>query len=62
MKKVELAGRHAHKLVGRVCGIKPTDTKVEAAEKAIAVAESADMDTTEMRRMLERYKRRMGLS
>jgi hypothetical protein len=58
----QFAGRHANHTVGRVCGVNAADTKVEAAEKAIAVAKSAGMNTRSMERMLAEYKRREGIA
>lgn len=54
--------RDASHNVARICGVTETDTKVQAAEKAIAVMKSAGMSTRSVERMLADYKRREGIS
>lgn len=53
--------RDASHIVARVCGVTEQDTKVEAAEKAIAVMKMAGMSTRKAERMLADYKRREGI-
>lgn len=60
-KDRNLVGAHAYHIVGVISGIKATDTKVEAAEKAIATMKAAGMNTRKAERMLADYKRREGL-
>lgn len=51
--------------VGMLCGVKPGDTKVEAAEKAIATAKMAfgenNRTVKNMEKMLADYKRAHSL-
>jgi hypothetical protein len=61
MAKAPLTGKHANHIVARVCGVNPTDTKVEAAEKAIAVMRSVGMCTKSAESLLAAYKKKMRL-
>lgn len=47
--------------IARMAGVTANDTKVEAAEKAIAMARSAGLCTRRAERMLADYKKRNGL-
>lgn len=58
----KVAGRNADSLIGRISGVSPTDTKVEAAEKVIATMKLAGMSTRAAEKMLADYKRREGIA
>lgn len=58
---MEKAGKHADHIIGRLSGVNSTDSKVEAAEKAIATAKLAGLPTRKMEKMLAAYKQQHGL-
>lgn len=57
------AGKHAAHVVGRVSGVKETDSKVVAAQKAIDTMKMAGMSKRAIKKaedMLAQYRRRTG--